>query len=696
MSPAQPARAVAIRGGRVARPASNFNCQEQNKADVGVTDSQRQTLTDAERKLLVGGLSGLRAAVRPRVRAVLVLCVVVVPLLVGLAASHIVIDLLWFRDVGQGAAFVRMLEVKLLLVGVVGCITGAFLIGNAWLAARGASSGVSRPVTFAAAAGCVLVAARVGWSARGDWQVFLLWAHRQSFGVADPLHHRDIGFFVFSLPLLQTVSNLLILIGVLGAAAAVIIYTFTDAIRWRPFRATCRVRLHLALLGSLVLLLLAWRLHLASFSAEFKQADRGASAAFPGPHYTDVHSRILGLRVLCGVAVVAALGLAVAPLLAARGHSLAARRAVIVPLAALVTLAVVAEWVAPALLQRYLVNSDPFRKEAPFLANAISGTRQAFGLNGIDVRQFVPKPTITAADIREDGGKLADVQLWDTDIAQEEMQQLSSSTPFYQPAQPTLDVAAHGKAGSRLALVGERELDVNRVRGGGRGWANSRFVYTHGFGALSFSATQINGAGLPRASDGLFPLRQPRIYVGRQQRDAPTWVVANTRRAEFDRPAAANSRRPTYHSPGSGGIALSSLWLRALFALRFDSFPLLASNDITSHSRIIMHRDVIDRLRTIAPFIRWDPQPSTLIAAGHIVFLVSGYTVSDSYPYSERIGLAGASVSYARLAVQATVDAYSGKVRLYAVDEGNPNPPRVDGGVSRDVHSDVEHAQGGS
>jgi uncharacterized protein len=112
--------------------------------------------------------------------------------------------------------------------------------------------------------------------------------------------------------------------------------------------------------------------------------------------------------------------------------------------------------------------------------------------------------------------------------------------------------------------------------------------------------------------------------------------------------------------------------LRAAFALRLGSLQILLSKEVTSRSRIIMHSDVLDRLHTIAPFIRWDPTSSPLIVGGRIVFLVSGYAVSNSYPYAQRIHIAGSDATYARLAVEATVDAYSGHVRLYTVDPANP------------------------
>jgi uncharacterized protein len=613
----------------------------------------------------------VRWAVQPRIRTFLILGIVGLPVLVALVASQFLPTILWFRELGQEDVFVRVQEVKLLLMVVVGGLTASFLLGNAWLAARRAPFPLSLRSLPAVIWASALIAAILGWNARGGWQAFLLWTHSQPFGIEDPLHHRDIGFFVFSLPFLIQLSNLLILIVVMGSLLAVGVHVHTGAVTRRPLTATHPARVHLALLGSIGLLLLAWRLHLATFSAELVQTHPGKSQAFPGPHYVDAHVRLLGLRLLSFAAVVCAIGLAAAPFLASRGRAMDARRAAIFPLAALGIIAVVSESWAPTLVQRYVVNNNPVAREAPFLEHAIAGTRHAFGLAGVDVHQFVPKTKITSAEIRDEGHQLRNVQLWDTDILRLQMQQLTSKTPFYRPAQPTLD-AVPLRSSSRLTLIGERELDDARVQGAGRGWNNSRLVYTHGFGAFRFSGTRFGRTGGPVSDNRALPVRQPRIYFGQQQAGSPDWVAVNTRRAEFDRPTAADAGRPTYHYQGGGGIELSNPLLRAAFAMRLGSLPLLVSKEFTSRSRIILHRDVIDRLQTLAPFLRWDPHPAALIVRGRIVFLASGYAVSDSYPYAQRISIAGSNVSYARPAVQATVDAYSGRVVLYAADRSDP------------------------
>jgi uncharacterized membrane protein (UPF0182 family) len=456
---------------------------------------------------------------------------------------------------------------------------------------------------------------------------------------------------------------------VVASAGAVAVHVHTRAITRRPLRATHAARVHLALLGSAALLLLAWRLHLQTFAAELQQSPAQASQAFPGPHYVDVHVRLPGLRALSYVAVAGAIALAAAPFLADRGSARLARRAAVLPFASLAAIALVALSWAPTFVQRWVVDPDPVTKEAPFLANAIAGTRQAFNLGDVDVHRYDPE-RIASGELRRNRAQLSHVQLWDSRILRLRMQQLASDTPYYRPTDTTLDaVPDHGEP--RLTVISPRELDAGSVRSTGRGWANTRLVYTHGYGAFRLSGTRIGPNASPRSSNEAVPLRQPRIYFGEQGGGAPGWVVVNTRRPEFDQPKAGGPV-DDYEYTGSGGISLSSPFVKAAFALRFGSLPLLVSHQITDDSRIILHRDILERLETVAPFIRWDEHPATFVVGGRIVSMVAGYTTTSSYPYSHRTRVAGVSANYARPAVQATVDAYSGRIRLYATDREDP------------------------
>ncbi|MCW2985946.1 MAG: hypothetical protein JWR63_3516, partial [Conexibacter sp.] len=321
----------------------------------------------------------------------------------------------------------------------------------------------------------------------------------------------------------------------------------------------------------------------------------------------------------------------------------------------------------PALVQRRAVDPNPLLSEQPYIERSIAATRSGLGLDAIAVHPYAPTGSLSAADVAQARSRLADVQVWDMRILEARMRDLVSEAPFFRPATPTVDTVR--VAGRRRLTVGSaRELDLRRAGALGRPWANERLAYTHGLGLPRFSASDIDRRGQPRLLGAGLRAGQPRIYFGDLPRRSPEWVLVDTRRPEVDLPGSGRG----YHYTGPAGIPLSSGIERAVFALGLGSKKLLISHDVTRGSRILLHRDVRDRLATLAPFIHWDAHPAALDVGGRIVYVVDGSTTSASYPYAERVALGGTSVSYARSAVRATVDAFSGRVELYRTDASDP------------------------
>jgi uncharacterized membrane protein (UPF0182 family) len=230
----------------------------------------------------------------------------------------------------------------------------------------------------------------------------------------------------------------------------------------------------------------------------------------------------------------------------------------------------------------------------------------------------------------------------------------------------------------RVMTVGARELALRRVAPGDRSWANDRFAYTHGYGVVAMRGSEADRDRYPRFAQGVFhepanPLgvREPRVYFGEQPDADPPYVVLNTRRGEVDEPVSGE-RSPGYHYDGSAGVAISGPLRRLAFATRFGDLNLLLTPTVTSRSRILVHRNVHDRLRLLAPFLRWDDRPQTAVIDGRVQFLFDGYTTSDTYPYAAEVTMGGDRVNYVHAAVRAAVDAFSGRVSIYAADPPDP------------------------
>jgi uncharacterized protein len=607
--------------------------------------------------------------VRPRGRATLFLIVVGVPLLLAYTAAHFFTGALWFDALGQLTVFRHTLAAKGELYIAAGS-TAAVVVGASLAAAVSRTSVVwTRWTTFSVIAASIVVGTYFASASVDHWRELVLWRHRQSFGATDPLHGKDIGFFVFTLPLERAVAQYLFWLIAAAALAAALVYWARGAIGLRPFRLADEAHVHAAVLGAAVFLVLAWKLRLERYALELAQPAQGDDSAFAGAGYVDTHVRSPGLTALSIFAVLMALLCLATPSLA-RWYG---RRPTVV-LGGLVALfgvgvILVSAWI-PALVERYAVDPNPLLRERPYLEASIAATRSGLGLDQVDVESYSPTGSFDPDDIPGIRRRLARVAIWDSSLIKARMRQLVTETPYYEPEEPTYDVVrVDGQR--QLTLSSARELNTLRVGGAGT-WINDRLAYTHGVGLARFSGTEVQPDRQPRLLDAGMGIRQPRIYYGDLPPGSRGWVVANTARAEVDVPQPPGEVGAPYHYSGADGMALSSWFHRAAFAFELGSKALLLSDDITPESRLLLHRDVHERLSTLAPFIQWDSRPASLAVAGHVVFLVQGYTTSPDYPYAQRVQLGKRSVNYARASVLATVDAYSGRVDLYVVDQADP------------------------
>jgi uncharacterized protein len=616
------------------------------------------------------------------VRAALVLAVLAIVTLVARIFAHLQTDWLWFHELGQERVFWTLLANRWLAGSFAAVGTTAFLLANFWVVERTAPPAGQLPgggrarrrlriAVLLAYLGVsvgsgLLVGRRI---VLADWQHIVLWLHRNDFGVADPLFHKDVGFFVFSLPLYQKVAQWLFLTIAVALAFAFAAHFVTGAIRTKPppVSATRGAHAHLLVLGALLLIITAWQHWLGQYALALPREGK----VVPGAGYTDVHVLLPWQRVLVVVAIAGAATFLYA----------AVRRSRSLPAIALVVIAV-AELVNPSLLptvvQRVVVDPQTLSRERAYITDSVRFTQRAWGLDRVAERPISANASISDQELRSNRDVIRNIQLWDTNVLRAEIDQQQSIGSYYTFPHITVDRYERGGK-ARAIIVAERELDLTRLDPSGRTWANARLAYTHGYGLVAVPAGGVDGAGKPTFLTSEFgaghpptQLRQPRVYYGVQPRGAEPWVVVRSNRNEVEKPPSGAAREADYHYDSSGGIPLSGPVRRALFAVRFGDLNLLLSETLGGRSRILLHRDVRDRLRQLAPFLRWERRPEVAVVAGRIQFLARGYTTSDSFPYAAGVQLDGRAVNYMRGSVVATVDAYSGRVTVYATEPGDP------------------------
>jgi uncharacterized membrane protein (UPF0182 family) len=185
--------------------------------------------------------------------------------------------------------------------------------------------------------------------------------------------------------------------------------------------------------------------------------------------------------------------------------------------------------------------------------------------------------------------------------------------------------------------------------------------------------TELEGEGLPRfflkdippQSPVGIDLSQARIYFGEKTDD---YVIVDAAAEEFDYPKGAQNVTSVYG--GKGGVELGSWLRRAVFAWTFHDVNLLISGNLRAESRILFRRSIVERVSTIAPFLRLDHDPYAVVSGGRVYWIQDAYTTASTFPYSEP--MRGLRLNYIRNSVKVVIDAYDGTVTFYAVDEKEP------------------------
>lgn len=586
------------------------------------------------------------------------------------------VDWYWFQEVRLTSVFLTILRTQVLLGAVSGAACFALLYGNVtlarWLAPRHALVAVDEMLTLPSPVLLVLTLRRlalpvslllallVGWMTAGRWELVLKAWHATPFGLRDPLFDRDVAFYVFQLPLWNALYGWLIAVLCLTGVAVVVVCLCTRSIRVAPdgLTFTRQARGHLLVLAALLLLLKAVGYRLSMFDLLFSQ--RGV--AF-GAGYTDVHAQLPILQVLMFLTGLVAL----LCLVAMRQRSW---KLLLGGVTGLVAVALLGGSVYPGIMQRYKVSPNEIVTEKPYIDFNIRYTRLAYGLDNIEEREFAADQTLTAQELHNNDATLTNIRLWDTRPLLATYSQLQEIRTYYKFTDIDIDrYVINGEY--RQVTLSPRELSAKDLPS--RIWINERLTYTHGYGAVVSPVNRVTREGLPEfwvkdippVALGDLRITRPELYFSELATD---YVFVHTRAKEFDYPAGNQNVYTTY--AGQGGIPLGSFWRKLLFAAYLGDLKLLLSNDLTTESRVLLLRNIRERVQRIAPFLRYDDDPYLVISAtGRLVWLLDAYTVSDRFPYAMPTRGLG---NYVRNAVKVTVDAYDGTVQFYMVDAAEP------------------------
>lgn len=504
--------------------------------------------------------------------------------------------------------------------------------------------------------GCALLALFAGQWGAMQWENILLFTHAVTVGTSDPVIGRDVGFYLFRLPLLEMMKGFAgFLVGVTMLMVGLVYYLRGGiALTERGALVDTKVRKHLAVLAAILLLVVAAGFYLDGFRLLLS-----GDGVVHGAGYADVNARLLTFRLLAGITPLAAL------ILVAGAWKGAWRMVLAAPVVIFLVYGLGIK-AYPALLQKFKVAPNELALEEPYIGHNITFTRFGYNLDKIETIPFDVDYKLAAADIAANDATIRNIRLWDHAPLLRTYSQLQQIRTYYKFFDVDNDrYTVNGQY--TQVMLSPRELSYSDLPS--KSWINERLIFTHGNGLTFGPVSRISKEGLPEffvkdipaVSLADIKVTRPEIYYGELSND---YVIVKTRVPEFSYPTATGNINTTY--AGTGGVSLDSLLHKALFAIRFKTEKMLLSSDITGESRILFYRNINERVKAVAPFLRFDADPYLVVTdKGTLKWIIDAYTFSDRLPYSKPLK---GGINYMRNAVKVVVDAYDGTLDFYISD----------------------------
>jgi uncharacterized protein len=603
-------------------------------------------------------------------------------------ASDVLVDWLWFSSIDYVPVFLTTIGAKAAIFFIIFAATAVILGTNGLLAARLARRPPAQTIVAATwslagyaplpdpvailcdrltrfwfvALGAAGLAALVAATEAGNWGIFLQFLYHVPYGVDDPLYAKDIGFYLFSLPAYVAIKNWMLLMIVVSALFAGTIYWARGDIEYdvqhRSMSPTAIA--HGSALAGLLFAVKAWSYGLDRYLLLY-----GDNGVVGGASYTDIHVGLPGLWLMVGLSIIAAF--TAWANMRVRTFRLLAAAFILVGVGS-----VVLSGVVPGLFRYVVVKPTELQLEKPYIERNIALTRQAYNLDQIAAKPFAAEQRLTFETLEANKATIDNIRLWDWLPLSDTYAQLQEIRTYYKFHD--LDVDRYWLDGAyQSVMLSARELRSSLLPSNAQTWVNRHVLFTHGIGAVMSPVTRKSTEGLPffylrdipPVADGGPKIDEPRIYFGEESDD---YVIVKASTPEFDYPKGKDNVYAAYD--GSGGVPIGAFWSRTLFAYHFNEANLVLSSYINADSRIMIRRNIQQRVRAIAPFLRLDHDPYLVVSGGRMFWMQDAYTTSSYFPSAQP--MAELDLNYIRNSVKVIVDAYNGTVDFYLIDSRDP------------------------
>jgi len=505
------------------------------------------------------------------------------------------------------------------------------------------------------------------------WFDILKYINAQSFNITDPIFNKDVSFYMFELPLFEKLLNTIVGLLIAIVFVTIIFYIILFIIR-KPslyesesminsnqmmFKTFVEITLkQITIVVVIGFVIVALRSYLGVYNILY--SPRGAVF---GASYTDVNVGLWIYR----LTMVAALFGAIITAVAYKKRKF--KLAIIAPIS-IIAVGIVGGLVSTA-VQNFLVDPNVLQRERPYIENHIKFTQQAYGLDDITIRDFDADKTLNREDLENNEETISNIRINDYRPTIESYNQLQAIRLYYRFLDVDIDrYMINGKY--TQVFLAPRELDITRLSDNATTWMNYHLKYTHGYGLALSPVNKVTAQGqpellirnIPPVSSADIHITRPEIYFGELTNH---YIVVNTKEKEFDYPLGQDNAETIYE--GKAGIPLGGI-NRLLYTLRHRNTKLFMSRSITSESRIVYHRNIIERVNKIAPFLYYDEDPYIVIDEGRLYWIIDAYTIEGKYPYAKPY--LQQNKNYIRNSVKVVVDAYNGDVDYYISDYSDP------------------------
>ncbi|MBQ4518883.1 MAG: UPF0182 family protein [Clostridia bacterium] len=519
------------------------------------------------------------------------------------------------------------------------------------------------PYVLLSAALSIFVSGQIGDTV---YQKLLMAMNAEPFGQMDPLFSQDVGYYIFLRPLfislVGTGKTLLLILLLFSAFIYFFVFTKKDDRSLKEvFMQERKAMTHLCILAVVyfILIMLTYR-----FTAEnVLFSSFGPRQEIFGAGYVEVN--IWSKFYAVAPYIVLASVLLIVIFLLLKKYIFSLLSVAILPLSLLITGAIA--WGTESLV----VNPNERNLQSPYIANNMAATTQAYGLDKVFEEEFVPQYNMTSEMLEEDDTWLKGTRITDFGSTLTAYNQLQFLRKYY--SFNDVDVAPYELDGKlNVVFLAAREMNKENLEDSAKSYANQIFRYTHGFGVVASPVNRVTSEGQPeflikdippKSTGGMPAITQPRIYYGEMTND---YVIVGGNNQELDYSEGLSDVQFTFD--GETGIPMT-FFKKMMFALYYRDYRMLFSGNISADSKILINRNVLERVKLAVPFVSFDNDPYMIISDdGRLYWIINGYTSSAYYPYAQPFG----NVNYIRNSITAVVDAYTGDVKLYLSDESDP------------------------